>query len=92
MVYKDFEKEQKLISDEKHEETKCTGDRVRKILGLEFCANVYYPRVGVVDGAPAFPLTGPAGISVAMYKRDVPNGYKVEAKTIKVYVVKFVEG
>ena len=87
IVYRDFEKKQELINDEKHEETKCTGDRIRKILGLEFCASVFYPKLGEVEGVPAFPLTGPAGVSVVMNKRDVPNGYKVEAKTIKVLVL-----
>ena len=87
MVYRDFEKEQQMITDNKHQETKCTSDRIRKIFGLEFCAKVYYPDTGEAEGTPGFPLIGPAGVSVAMYKRDVPNGYKVEAKTIKVLVV-----
>ena len=84
MVYQDFEKEQKMITDNRHENTVCSGEKLKKVTGLEFCADIFYPNVGEREGAPSFPLTGPAGVSVAMYKRDIPNGYKVEAKTIKV--------
>ena len=84
MVYRDFEKEQKMLIENRHEATVCSGDKLLKVTGLEFCAEAYYPDSGDVKGAPSFPLTGPAGVSVFMYKRDIPNGYKMEAKTIKV--------
>lgn len=74
-----------MITENKHQESVCSGEKIRKIFGLEFCADMYYPDAGDIEGAPAFPLTGPAGVSVSMYKRDVPNGYKVEVKTIEVH-------
>ena len=87
MVYRDIEKEPRMLHENKHEATVCSGDKLRKVTGLEFCAEAFYPDTGDLTGAPSFPLTGPAGVSVVMNKRDIPNGYKVEAKTIKVIEV-----
>ncbi|XP_053394173.1 apolipophorins-like [Mercenaria mercenaria] len=82
-VYNDYEKEQNMIKDGQEEKSACTGDRLTRVAGVQFCASYSAPNASSKPDAPYFPFTGPVSFSVAMSKQDLPNGYKLEVKTIK---------
>ena len=79
-----MEKEQRMIVADRYERSACTGDRVLKATGLVMCVGVSGPNATHREYAPNFPLTGPMTVSVSMAKDDLPNGFRLEAKTIKV--------
>ena len=54
---------------------------------MELCASYLARDVSVKSDAPNFPLTGPVSFTVTMKKEDLPNGYKLEVKTIKVILM-----
>lgn len=54
--------------------------------GIQFCAGYSAPNASLKSDAPYFPFTGPVSFTVTMNKLDLPNGYKLEIKTIKVRV------
>jgi hypothetical protein len=54
------------------------------ISGIELCSSYLTRDTKLKSDAPNFPLTGPVSFTVTMNKKDLPNGYKLEVKTIKV--------
>ncbi|WAR23117.1 APLP-like protein [Mya arenaria] len=87
MVYNDVEREQSLISDNKHEKSYCTGDRLERATGMQLCISMLAPNTTGQSEAPLFPLSGPTHLGLSLTKLDLPNGYKFEAKYIKTPVM-----
>lgn len=83
-VHRDIEREQQMITDNKKSSKSCTGSKLAKITGIELCGELSYPNASLVENAPYFPLTGPVGASVILYKRDTLTGYKLEARSTHV--------
>ena len=60
--------------------------------GMEWCTSMSLPNATFKEDAPHFPFYGPVKASVSMIKKDVPNGYKFEAKVIMVGTSKMSHG
>jgi hypothetical protein len=86
IVHQSREIEQRMIDSNRVNTKKCTGDKLTKILGLELCGEVSYPTTPDMSDVPAFPMTGPAKMSVVLNKKDTHTSYDFEAilKTTKV--------
>ncbi|XP_060596717.1 uncharacterized protein LOC132750705 [Ruditapes philippinarum] len=85
VVYNDKMKEQKMLlaGSGQEEKVSCTGVRMLKATGIELCSSYLTRDTKLKSDAPNFPLTGPVSFTVTMNKKDLPNGYKLEVKTIK---------
>ena len=86
MVHNEMEKEQRMIVADRYEKSTCSGEKVLKSTGLVLCVGVSGPNATAKESAPSFPLTGPITMSVSVEKKDLPNGYRMEAKIITVMI------
>ncbi|CAH1773813.1 unnamed protein product [Owenia fusiformis] len=59
--------EQKM-AEQKVEASKCTGDMIAKVTGLELCGALSYTSTA--------PITGPSSVKVSLNKRDTHTGYE----------------
>ena len=71
-----------MFPDDIYEVSKCSGETLATITGLELCGDFSYPKVYHQDTAPWFPLTGEAAAALVLHKRDTHTGYHFETKLI----------
>jgi hypothetical protein len=80
VTHRDTDREQDMITDNRLTKSRCTGAWGAKIIGMELCGEVAFPRAFHVVDAPWFPFSGPASAKVTLYKRDTYRGFHFETK------------
>lgn len=83
IVHDSYEKEQKMIVANRHENRACSGEGVSRVLGLELCTVLSFPNATTALTAPYFPFTGPSSLAITLTKQDVHSGYRLLAKQIQ---------
>nr|KAG5710083.1 hypothetical protein BaRGS_030159 [Batillaria attramentaria] len=78
-----WEKEQKMITDNRQTIKLCTGDMAARVVGLELCGELQYPNASTTENGPYFPFTGPTSLTIALYKKDTHSRYKLLAKRVE---------
>jgi len=79
------EREQRMITQDAITMSKCTGETLAAITGLEMCGEVRLPNAAMVKTAPYFPLTGPVNMRLAIAKKDAKlTSYDFEASRTSV--------
>jgi hypothetical protein len=64
------EREQRMITKDAISVSKCSGETLAAITGLEMCGEVRLPNAAMVKTAPYFPLTGPVNVRMVISKKD----------------------
>ena len=86
IVYKDSDREQKMISTDRYVKSKCYHDT---ITGLEVCGEIQLPPFYTPSG-PLFPLTGPTQFKVVLNKKDTLRGFHFETKFLQEKVFQYL--
>lgn len=69
-----------MIKTDRIEKSKCTGDMLKTVLGLEVCGTVAVPNALAKTEAPFFPMTGPVTVKVDLNKVDTLTAYQFETR------------
>ncbi|CAI9743195.1 apolipophorins-like [Octopus vulgaris] len=83
IVHRKTEEKQKMIQKNSMNKSKCTSAAFGKITGLEVCMQVQYSNASTEKQSPFFPLTGPMVLKLDVSNKDLPKGYRMEAKLIQ---------
>ncbi|XP_076462150.1 uncharacterized protein LOC143294657 [Babylonia areolata] len=83
VLHNEAEVEQKMITDNRKKYKVCTGASLSTVTGLEMCGELQFPNASMQRDGPYFPFTGPASLSLVLYKRDSHSGYKLLAKRVE---------
>ena len=83
VTYRDSDRQQTMITENRVEKSRCSGDTAAKITGLELCATLEFPLALRNNDAPWFPLTGPSSARVVLHKRDTYRGFHFEAQVVR---------
>jgi len=79
------EREQRMITQDAITMSKCSGETLAAITGLEMCGEIRLPNAAMVKTAPYFPLTGPVNMRLAIAKKDAKlTSYDFEASRTSV--------
>nr|AGM37974.1 apolipophorin [Sinohyriopsis cumingii] len=80
IFFDNIHKEQKMHTTD-YSYKQCTSERAARVIGLEICTASFVPKEKMAT-SPYFPLSGPAGYSIIVSKKDLPAGFVLEAKTV----------
>ncbi|KAL3868012.1 hypothetical protein ACJMK2_040851 [Sinanodonta woodiana] len=80
IFFDNIHKEQKMHTTD-YSYKKCTSEKSAQVIGLEICTASFVPKEKT-DTSPYFPLSGPAGYSISVSKKDLPDGFVLEAKSV----------
>eukprot|EP00106_Octopus_bimaculoides_P004762 XP_014772204.1 PREDICTED: uncharacterized protein LOC106870588 [Octopus bimaculoides] len=83
IVHRKTEEKQKMIQKNSVNKSRCTSAAFGKITGLEVCMQVQYSNASMEKQSPFFPLTGPVVLKLDVSNKDLPKGYRMEAKLIQ---------
>ena len=87
-MHQGAEREQAMITEGRVDKQMCTGDILKKSLGLQLCGSLSFRNATNMD-APGSLLTGPAMAKVVLNKVDSHTGYSMQAQ-MRSFRVSFV--
>lgn len=78
VIHRSIEREQKMRQDLLVKRKACSGENLmKKVLGIEFCAEIRYPKSTPQEGAPLAPMAAGFEMDLSMHRRDTHTSYLV---------------
>ena len=80
LLHRERDIEQPLITENLIDKKLCSGEGLKKSLGLQLCGEVKLATGQ--ENAPYFPFTGPASASITLTKTDSHTSYEFDARML----------